>query len=103
MKVSQAENRYSKGVPNPTYDVKVSGAVERMIQPESLPSGTLRSNDVYEWLLTHVGPGNQRNFYMWADDDKWRWRFYDNSEGSDAILFAFADADAAMLFKLTWA
>jgi hypothetical protein len=60
-------------------------------------------DEVYCWLLEHVGPGSRSG--GWSGDQAWQWnyRYSGRLQGPADNLIAFSDPKDAMLFKLTWA
>jgi len=64
-------------------------------------SGWWIRQDVFQWLTTFVGRGNQAG--GWSGECEWIWvyAFVDGQPTNNAI--SFQDPKAAMLFKLTWA
>lgn len=53
---------------------------------------------VYEWLLSHVGPGGREGGYSEGCSWLWCWETTDTRR----LVFVFGDHNVAMLFKLTW-
>ena len=57
-------------------------------------------DEVFDWLKSQVGAGNQGGGM--TDGQVWTWVFRWEPDGPDANAIAFVDPDKALLFKLTW-
>ena len=62
-------------------------------------SGWHIRDDVMEWLLANVGPGNQ--YGGWCLGQSWQWNYRYAGKPINNVI-CFYDIRSAMLFKLTW-